>query len=63
MHMTHEYATLVVKYGGNAMAWAASGVADPLLAEVATLWQAGDRRSTPRWRAVESPRLASPANG
>ena len=42
MHMTHEYATLVFKYGGNAMAWAASGVADPLLAEVATLWQAGE---------------------
>jgi acetylglutamate kinase len=36
--MMHEYAsTLVVKYGGNAMA--DSGEADPLLAEIASLWK------------------------
>lgn len=43
MHMAHEYAspgTLVVKYGGNAMA-AAPGGADPLLSEVAALREAG----------------------
>jgi acetylglutamate kinase len=41
--MTHGYArTLVVKYGGNAMARARAAAADPLLAEVATLWQAGE---------------------
>ena len=50
MHMTHEYASIgpepsrravVVKYGGNAMAGAAA--TDPLLAEVATLWQAAEQ--------------------
>jgi acetylglutamate kinase len=41
MHMTHDYAsTLVVKYGGNAMT-EAPGSADPLLAEVAARWRAG----------------------
>jgi acetylglutamate kinase len=47
--MTHDYATptvTVVKYGGNAMAgpaeMASEGAADPLLAEVAALWQAGE---------------------
>jgi acetylglutamate kinase len=55
--MTHEYAILptepvlsavealrvtVVKYGGNAMGGAGGGAADTLLAEVATLWQAGE---------------------
>ncbi|HEY6487295.1 MAG TPA: acetylglutamate kinase [Candidatus Cybelea sp.] len=39
--MTHDYAsTLVVKYGGNAMAGPGSGP-DPLLAEVAARWHAG----------------------
>ena len=41
--MTHEYASpTVVKYGGNAMAGPAEGTADPVLAEIATLWQAGE---------------------
>ena len=41
MHMTHDYATtLVVKYGGNAMAGPAGGP-DPLLAEVAARWNGG----------------------
>ncbi|MFY9738556.1 MAG: acetylglutamate kinase [Candidatus Cybelea sp.] len=40
--MTHEYATLVVKYGGNAMAAPASGQGDPLLAELASRWEAGE---------------------
>jgi acetylglutamate kinase len=41
MHMTHDYATtLVVKYGGNAMAGPAGGP-DPLLAEVAARWRRG----------------------
>ena len=39
--MTHDYATtLVVKYGGNAMAGPAGGP-DPLLAEVAARWRSG----------------------
>lgn len=48
MHMPHEYAslsdglgmTLVIKYGGNAMS--GPGRYDPLLAEVAARWRAGD---------------------
>src|ERR1700723_1097525 len=43
MHMAHEYTSLiVVKYGGNAMASPGRGVDDPLLAEIATLWRAGE---------------------
>ncbi len=42
MHMTHKYASsLVVKYGGAAMPGAASGRADPILAEIAVLRAAG----------------------
>jgi acetylglutamate kinase len=41
--MTHEYASLaVVKYGGNAMARLDGGAGDPLLVEIATLWQSGE---------------------
>jgi acetylglutamate kinase len=47
--MTHEYAmpptelkVTVVKYGGNAMGELRGGAADPLLAELATLWHAGE---------------------
>ncbi len=42
MHMAHEYAsTLVVKYGGNAMASAWRPDGDPVLDEVAALWASG----------------------
>lgn len=43
MHMAHEYArTLVVKYGGNAMAGMASTRGDPLLTELEARWRAGE---------------------
>lgn len=42
MHMTHKYArTIVVKYGGAVMPAAAEGKGDPILAEVASLRDAG----------------------
>ena len=42
MHMTHKYAsTLVVKYGGSAMAAGGGDLADPILAEIASLHRAG----------------------
>ncbi len=47
--MTHEYAipsialrVTVVKYGGNAMAEVASAQGDPILADLASRWQAGE---------------------
>jgi len=42
IHMMHEYATLVVKYGGNAMAGPRAARGDPLLADLASRWQAGE---------------------
>lgn len=42
MHMLHKYAsTVVVKYGGGAMPAAAAESADPILAEIASLREAG----------------------
>jgi acetylglutamate kinase len=42
MHMSHKYArTVVVKYGGNAMAEPLAQPADPILTEIAALWRSG----------------------